>query len=95
MVKTFIFLLLALGAGIYLSVILTEDPGYVLITFRSYSLEATLATIVISVIIIFVLLLGILKLIAVAKPFILFKENSWRRLFFRKNARYLTELGWQ
>ena len=95
MFKTFIFLLLALGAGIYLSVILTEDPGYVLITFRSYSLEATLATIVISVIIIFVLLLGILKLIAVAKPFILFKENSWRRLFFRKNARYLTELGWQ
>tara|TARA_R110000824_G_scaffold336_9_gene2213 strand:+ start:11894 stop:13129 length:1236 start_codon:yes stop_codon:yes gene_type:complete len=94
-VKAFIFVLLALAAGAYLSVILTEDPGYVLITFRNCSLEATLATVVISLIIIFVVLLGVFKLVGIAKPFVLFRKDTWYRLLFRNNARHLTELGWQ
>ncbi len=95
MVKAFIILLLALGAGAYLSILLTEDPGYVLITFRDYSIEATLAAAVISLIIFYVLFFGLIKLLKVINPFKLFSKNTWYKLFNRKNPRRQIEQGWQ
>ena len=95
MVKTFIILLLALGLGAYLSVLLTEDPGYVLVTFRDYSVEATFASAVISIIIIYVLIFGLIKLLRVFNPFRLFSKDTWYNLFNKKNPRRQTELGWQ
>ncbi|PCJ43696.1 MAG: hypothetical protein COA71_02150 [SAR86 cluster bacterium] len=95
MVKAFIILLLALGFGAYLSVFLAEDPGYVLVSFRGYSLEATLAAAVITLIIVYVVLFGILKLIKVFNPAKLFNKATWYSLLNKKNPRKQTELGWQ
>ncbi len=95
MVKSFIYLLLALAAGAYLSILLMEDPGYVLITFRGYSVEATLATIVLSLMIIFVVFLGVFKFISFINPFKLFQRETWHKIFFRKSPRLMTEKGLQ
>ena len=78
MVKAFIILLLALGVGAYLSVLLTEDPGYVLVTFRDYSIEATLAAAVISLCIFYVLFFGVIKLLKIVNPFKLFSSHSFQ-----------------
>ena len=95
MVKTFFIVLLALVVGAYLSVFLSEDPGYVQVTFRAYSVEATLVTTIISLIILFVTFTSIFKLIKILNPFKLFKKETWFNLFDRKNVRRQTELGWQ
>lgn len=95
MVKAFIILLLALGAGAYLSILLTEDPGYVLVTFKDYSIEATLAAAVISLFIFYVLFFGLIKLIKVFNPFKLLKKDTWYALFNKKNPRRQIEQGWQ
>jgi len=92
--KAFIILLLALGVGAYLSVILATDPGYVLISFRGYSLEATLAATVIALLAIYVLFFGILKLLKIINPLKLFSKKTWYNLFSIKNPRKQTELGW-
>jgi len=94
-VKAFIILLVALGAGAYLSLLLTEDPGYVLITFRDYSIEATLAAAVISLLIFYVLFFGLIKLLKVINPVKLFSKNTWYSLFNKKNPRRQIEQGWQ
>ena len=94
MAKAFIILLLALGVGAYLSVILATDPGYVLISFRGYSLEATLAATVIALLAIYVLFFGILKLLKIINPLKLFSKKTWYNLFSIKNPRKQTELGW-
>lgn len=95
MVKAFIILLLALGIGAYLSVLLSEDPGYVLITFRAYSLEATLVAVAISLTIFYVLFWGSFKLLKVINPFKLFNKDTWYGLLNKKNIRKQTELGWE
>ncbi len=95
MVKAFIILLLALGVGAYLSIFLTEDPGYVLVTFRDYSIEATLAAVIISIIIFYVLVFGFIKLLRVFNPFKLFSKDTWYKIFNKKNPRRQTEQGWQ
>jgi HemY protein len=94
-VKAFIILLLALGVGAYISVFLAEDPGYVLISFRDYSLEATLAATVISLIAIYVVFIGLFKLLKIINPFKLFSKKTWYNFFSIKNPRKQTELGWQ
>lgn len=95
MVKAFIILLLALAVGAYLSVFLAEDPGFILITFRDYSVEATLVAGVILLIILYFLFWGIFKLFKVINPFKLFSKETWYNLFNTKNVRRQTELGWQ
>ncbi len=95
MIRVFITLLLALGVGAYLSVILTEDLGYVLVTFRDSSLEATLATTVISLIILYVVIFGVWKLLKIINPLKIFNKATWYNLFSIRNPRRQTERGWQ
>ncbi|MGA1742673.1 MAG: heme biosynthesis HemY N-terminal domain-containing protein [Pseudohongiellaceae bacterium] len=95
MARLFIYLLIALGLGTYLSILFRDDPGYVLITIGSYSLESTLATMLISLLVFYVLLYGLFKFLHLANPLKLFKKDTWYRLFFRKNARLLSEKGLQ
>tara|TARA_R110002110_G_scaffold414951_1_gene647065 strand:+ start:348773 stop:350026 length:1254 start_codon:yes stop_codon:yes gene_type:complete len=94
-VRVFIYSLIALAIGAWLSVMLMEDPGYVLITFRNYSVEASLATIVLSLLVIYVLLYGLLKLLILFNPLKLFHKETWYALFFRKNVRLQSEKGLQ
>ncbi|MDG2090071.1 MAG: heme biosynthesis HemY N-terminal domain-containing protein [Gammaproteobacteria bacterium] len=95
MVKAFLILLLALGVGAYLSVFLAEDPGYVLVTFRAYSVEVTLGAAIISLIITYLVIIGLFKLLKIINPFKLFNKETWYRIFNQKNVRRQTELGWQ
>lgn len=95
MARLFIYLLIALGLGATLSIFLSDDPGYVLITMGSYSLETTLATMLISLLVLYLLLYGLFKFLHLANPLKLFKKETWYRLFFRKNARLLSEKGLQ
>lgn len=95
MARLFIYILLALGLGTYLSILLSDDPGYVLVTFGSYSLEATLATMILSLLMLYLLLYGLFKVLHLANPLKLFRKETWYRLFFRKNPRLLTEKGMQ
>ena len=95
MVKAFFILLLALGVGAYLSVFLAEDPGYVLVTFRAYSVEVTLVAAIISLIITYLVFIGLFKLLKIINPFKLFNKETWYSLFNKKNVRRQTELGWQ
>jgi HemY protein len=94
-VKAFLILLLALGVGAYLSVFLAEDPGYVLVTFRAYSVEVTLGAAIISLIITYLVIIGLFKLLKIINPFKLFNKETWYRIFNQKNVRRQTELGWQ
>ncbi len=95
MVKIFIYLLLALGIGAYLSILLMDDPGYVLITFWSYSLEASLATMIISLFIIYVLLYGLFRFLHLANPLKLLQKSTWLKLFSPPRARQSSEKGLQ
>lgn len=95
MVKAFIILLLALGVGAYLYVLLAEDPGYVLVTFGEYSIEASLVAVVIALITFYIVIWGLFKLLKIINPFKLFSKDTWYTLFNKKNVRKQTELGWQ
>lgn len=95
MVKVFIYLLLALGIGTYLSILLIDDPGYVLITFRSYSLEASLATMLISLLLIYVLLYGLFRFLHLTNPLKLFQKATWQQLFSPAKVRQSSEKGLQ
>lgn len=66
MIRFFIYSIVALIAGAALALVLYADPGYVLVNFRCTTIEATLATIVVSAILVvaFVwLLLFVLRLL--------------------------------
>jgi len=93
--KAFLFILLALGIGVYLSVRLAEDPGYVLITFQGYALESTLITILLSLLILFVVFLGLVWFLKLINPLKLLKKETWHDLFSSKNGKTQSEKGLQ
>lgn len=95
MIKVFIYCLLALGVGTFLSIKLAEDPGYVLISFQSYSIEATLVTMLLAVLIVFVLLFGVLWLLKTVNPLKLLKKDTWVLIFSHGNANTASEKGLQ
>lgn len=95
MIRAFIYGLLALGVGTFLSIKLAEDPGYVLISYQGYSVEATLVTIILVVMLIFVLLFGALWLLKVINPLKLLKKDTWALIFSHGNANAASEKGLQ
>ena len=46
MIRAFIYSLLALGIGAWLYYVLGDDPGYVLVSFDTWSVETTLVAMV-------------------------------------------------
>ena len=46
MIRPFIYSLIALGLGAWLYTMLGDDPGYVLISFATWSVESTLVALV-------------------------------------------------
>lgn len=73
MIRFFIFSLLALLAGAVLSILLGEEPGYVLVSFRDYTVETSL------IVVILALLLAWVAVIGVGALFRLINPLSWLR----------------
>ena len=93
MIKLFIYCLLGLGVGAYLSIKLAEDPGYVLVSFQGYSLEATLVTSLLAIGIIFFLVFGLWWLVKAVNPFKLLKKSTWSAIFRIGSSKMATEKG--
>ena len=94
MIKVFVYSLLALAIGAWLYLVLGDDPGYVLISFGTWSLESTLVAVVLALLLMMVLVWGIYKLAGFLNPLGLFRGDAWfgagRR---RKHAAAASEEG--
>src|SRR5690554_6628960 len=73
--------MLALGAGAALAMALAEDPGYVLVHVRGYSVEATLGSVFFALLALIVAVTALLWLLHLINPLKLFRRNTWRHLF--------------
>lgn len=94
MIKVFIYCLLALGIGAWLYIVLGDEPGYVLISFGTLSMETTLVALVIFLLILLVLIYGFYRLAHLLNPLGLFRGNSWLGASRRKkNAAAASEEG--
>jgi HemY protein len=67
-------LALAIGAGLYL--LLGDDPGYVLLSFGTWSVESTLVAMVLFFVLLAVLAYGIYRVVGLLNPVSLFKGDS-------------------
>jgi len=85
-IRLFLLALLALALGAVLALSLVSDPGYVLVAFRGYTLELTLATGVLSLLLALLLLLCVLWLLRLGNPLGLFRRDTWRRLLRTRDA---------
>jgi HemY protein len=77
MIRAFIFSLLALAIGAWLYQFLGADPGYVLVSFGSWSVETTLVAMVLFLLLVAVLVWGITKLVTLLNPLGLFRGDAW------------------
>ena len=94
MIRVFIYSLLALGVGAWLFSVLGDNPGYVLVSFGTWSLETTLVAMVLFLLLLLVLIYGLIHLASKLNPLGLFRGNSFlgasRR---RKKAAQASEEG--
>jgi HemY protein len=79
--RLFFLSLLALVAGAAIALFLADDPGYVQVSIRGWTLESTLGTVVLSLLLGFVLLSGLIWLIRTFNPLKLFLGSTWKSLF--------------
>ncbi|MEX2366892.1 MAG: heme biosynthesis HemY N-terminal domain-containing protein [Pseudohongiellaceae bacterium] len=91
MIRFFVYSLLALIAGAVLSVLLEDDPGYVLVSFAGYSMETSVVVIVFAVLALFILVYGIITLLKYI--FSLLKHGGIKVFNNRQRARLATEKG--
>lgn len=75
MIRLFIYTLAALGIGGALALLLAADPGYVLINIRGTTIEATLATVVIALLLVLVAGVCLIWLLRLLNPLQLFRRR--------------------
>lgn len=80
MTRYFIYLLLALGVGTALALYLQEDPGYLLLSFRGWQLETTLASLIVALFVSVVLVVALVWLLRLLNPLRLLRGSSWQWL---------------
>ena len=85
MIRAFIYSLIALGIGAWLYTLLGEDPGYVLISFDSLSVESTVVALGLFLLVLLVLLFGLYKIVVLLNPLSLLRGDSWLGASRRKN----------
>ncbi len=86
MTRAFIYSLVALGLGAWLYIMLGDDPGYVLISFGTWSVESTLVALVLFLLVLLVFVFGLYKLATLLNPFGLLKGDSWFGASRRRKA---------
>lgn len=80
MIRLFLWCLLALGLASALALVLASDPGYILIHYRGYSIEATLGTVVITLVLLILLYFGLRWFLGIINPLQLLRKSTWKRL---------------
>ena len=95
MIRWFLAALLALGLGAGLALMLAGDPGYVLVAFRGYTLELTLATLMLSALLVLVGLVALSWLLRLANPLRWFRGGRLRGWFSRSSAAEASANGLQ
>lgn len=81
MMRFFVYSLLALAAGGALAVVLQNDPGYVLVSYRGWTLEATLASVVLALLALLILGYAAVWLLRRLNPLKLLRRTTWVHLF--------------
>ncbi len=77
MIKIYVYSLIALAIGAWLSLVLGDDPGYVLVSFGTWSVETTLVALLLFFMFLAVVAWGIWKLISMLNPLSLFRDDAW------------------
>jgi HemY protein len=84
----FVILLFAVWAG----VVMYNDPGYVLVAYKSWSLETTLWATILSILVLFIILYFLITLFRGASS-ASYNISSWTTNRFTRKARRVTNLG--
>ena len=95
MARLFLYTLLALGVGAALALLLKEDPGYVLVSFREWTFEATLGAVFIGALAAFVGLYLCLWLLVLLNPLKLLRPATWQGWLSSGNAEEASARGLQ
>lgn len=77
MTRFFLYALLALVAGTALAVFLQADPGYLLLSFRGWQLETTLASLIVAALLLGIAVVVLLWLLRLLNPLRLLRGESW------------------
>ena len=85
MIRGFIYSLVALGLGAWLFTLAGDEPGYVLISFGTWSIESTFVALSLFLLVLLVLIYGVYKLIGLLNPLGLLRGNSWLGASRRKS----------
>jgi len=83
--RFFLYVLTALALGTGFALFLADDPGYVQVVFRGWSLESTLGAVVLGIVALFVLVFGLVWLLKLFNPLKLLSPGTWKHLFSRKD----------
>ena len=84
----FVILLFAVWAGVAMH----NDPGYVLVAYKSWSLETTLWATILSILVLFIILYFLITLFRGASS-ASHNISSWTTNRFTRKARRVTNLG--
>lgn len=79
MIRFFIFAIVALAIGAALALLLASDPGYVLVNFRGTTLEATLATLIVTALVLVLAGVASVWLVRLLNPFPWFAQIWFKR----------------
>lgn len=94
MIRGFIYSLIALGVGAWLFTLAGDDPGYVLISFGTWSIESTFVALILFLLVLLVVIYGLYKLLGFLNPLGLLRGDSWFGASRRKrNAAASSEEG--
>src|SRR5690606_25346822 len=63
-----------------------DDPGYVLVSFRGWTFEATLGAMLLALLAIFMFIFTCLWLLVLLNPLKLLRRSTWRAMFGSRNA---------
>ena len=80
MIRIFLWCLLALGVASGFALLMSVDPGYILIHYRGYSVEATLSTVFIALVLLILLYFALRSLVRLINPLQLLRRSTWRKL---------------
>jgi HemY protein len=75
--RFFLYALLALGAGTALALFLQQDPGYLLLSFRGWQLETTLAALITAALLLGTALIALLWLLRLGNPLRWWRSGGW------------------
>jgi len=95
MPRFFLYSLLALALGAAFALMIQEDPGYVLVSFRGWTFESTLGSMLIALFALIVFSFLLVWLLKLLNPFKLFQRKTWGHIFGSGNPEQASARGLQ